>query len=102
MQNVPFFSIALPAYNAGPTLAATLASVQAQSFDAWELIVVDDGSTDGTREIAEKAAGDLVSNALILPMLKQLRRSPWGIGMARRAFWRSGMASGWKSRSRRT
>ena len=27
---------------------------------------------------AEKAAGDLVSNALILPMLKQLRRSPWG------------------------
>ena len=27
---------------------------------------------------AEKAAGDLVANALILPMLKQLRRSPWG------------------------
>src|SRR5689334_15074767 len=27
---------------------------------------------------AEKAAGDLISNALILPMLKQLRRSPWG------------------------
>jgi len=30
------------------------------------------------REKAEKAAGDLVSNALILPMLKQVRRSPWG------------------------
>ena len=29
-------------------------------------------------EQAEKAAGDLISNALILPMLKQLRRSPWG------------------------
>jgi hypothetical protein len=29
------------------------------------------------RAQAEKAAGDLVSNALILPMLKQLRRSPW-------------------------
>jgi len=27
---------------------------------------------------AEKVAGDLVANALILPMLKQLRRSPWG------------------------
>jgi hypothetical protein len=27
---------------------------------------------------ADKAAGDLISNALILPMLKQLRRSPWG------------------------
>ena len=30
------------------------------------------------RQTAEKAAGDLASNALILPMLKQLRRSPWG------------------------
>jgi hypothetical protein len=27
---------------------------------------------------AEKAAGDLVANALILPLLKQVRRSPWG------------------------
>jgi hypothetical protein len=30
------------------------------------------------RQEAEKAAGDLVSNALILPILKQLRRSVWG------------------------
>jgi hypothetical protein len=30
------------------------------------------------RQQAEKAAGDLVSNALIMPMLKQLRRSVWG------------------------
>jgi hypothetical protein len=44
------------------------------------------------RQQAEKAAGDLVSNALILPMLKQLRRSPWGEntvfsrGIAEKAF----------------
>ncbi|MCL2646707.1 MAG: hypothetical protein FWD61_06845 [Phycisphaerales bacterium] len=30
------------------------------------------------RTKAEQAAGDLTANALILPMLKQLRRSPWG------------------------
>ena len=36
-----------------------------------------DGATERQKR-AEKAAGDLVSNALILPMLKQLRRSPWG------------------------
>jgi hypothetical protein len=39
----------------------------------------DPGEEDAQRrQQAEKAAGDLVSNALILPMLKQLRRSVWG------------------------
>jgi len=47
------FSVVIPAYNAEDTLAETLDSVLTQSRDDWECIVVDDGSTDGTRTLAE-------------------------------------------------
>ena len=44
-------SIALPTYNRADTIVRAIKSVQAQSFQDWELIVVDDGSTDGTSEL---------------------------------------------------
>lgn len=44
-------SVVIPAYNAAPTLPATLDSVLAQSRPAEEVIVVDDGSTDATADI---------------------------------------------------
>ena len=47
----PLFSIVIPAYNAERYLQETLHSVALQQFDDFEAIVVDDGSTDGTREI---------------------------------------------------
>lgn len=49
-------SIVTPAYGAERFLERTLASVQAQSFDDWECLVVDDASTDRTAEIAQRAA----------------------------------------------
>jgi glycosyltransferase involved in cell wall biosynthesis len=49
-------SIVTPAYNATNFLRATLESVLAQTFTDWEQVVVDDGSTDKTREIAESYA----------------------------------------------
>ena len=52
-QDTPYFSILFPAYNAQDTVARALDSVLAQDFDDWELIAVDDGSTDGTREILD-------------------------------------------------
>lgn len=46
----------MPVYNAGEFLPAAIESVQAQTFGDWELVIVDDGSTDGSLEVAEKFA----------------------------------------------
>jgi teichuronic acid biosynthesis glycosyltransferase TuaG len=49
-------SVVMPAYNAEATIASAMASVRDQTDAGWELIVVDDGSTDRTAEIAAAAA----------------------------------------------
>ena len=56
MADAPRFSITTPAYNAADTLAETVESVLAQTFDDWEQVIVDDGSTDATRELADSYA----------------------------------------------
>jgi teichuronic acid biosynthesis glycosyltransferase TuaG len=52
----PAVSVVTPVRNAEATLAETVASVQAQTFADWEMLLVDDGSTDGSRELAERLA----------------------------------------------
>ena len=49
-------SIVTPAYNAAAYLPATIESVLAQSFQRWEMLVVDDCSRDGTRALVEEYA----------------------------------------------
>ncbi len=45
-------SVMMPAYNAEEFLPAAILSMQAQTHRNWELIIVDDGSTDNTHDIA--------------------------------------------------
>lgn len=47
-MNVPKISILMTVYNAGAYLEGSLASIACQSFSDWELVVVDDASTDGS------------------------------------------------------
>jgi len=54
--SAPEISVLLPAYQAEATLDACLRSVARQSEPRWECIVVDDGSADGTRAVAERFA----------------------------------------------
>lgn len=52
----PLVSITMATYNRAPFIREAIASVLAQSYATWELIVVDDGSTDETGEIVRSFA----------------------------------------------
>lgn len=53
-MKTPFFSIITPTYNRAHMLSKTIDSVLEQTFTDWELILVDDGSTDHTKELVER------------------------------------------------
>jgi glycosyltransferase involved in cell wall biosynthesis len=68
----PLVSVLLPAYNAAACLGGAVASILGQDYPSWELLVVDDGSSDGTAGAAlAAAAGD--------PRVRVVRRPHTGI-----------------------
>lgn len=50
MNASPLVTVVMSAYNASGTISLALRSILTQTYDNWELIVVDDGSTDRTAE----------------------------------------------------
>jgi glycosyltransferase involved in cell wall biosynthesis len=52
----PLITVALPVRNAATTVRDAIASIQWQTHVRWELIIADDGSTDGTTEICSQVA----------------------------------------------
>ena len=52
----PRVTVVLPVWNAGDYLAAAVESIRAQTLADWELLAIDDGSTDGSRQTLEDFA----------------------------------------------
>ncbi len=57
----PLVTIALPCYNAEKTLENTVRSILCQTYEAWELLALDDGSTDRTVEILQGFKDDRIN-----------------------------------------
>jgi len=71
----PVVSITMVSRNRAHCIGDAIRSVQAQSFADWELIVIDDGSTDGTR--------DTVANFTRDPRIRYVWQPPQGMAKAR-------------------
>ena len=75
---LPDISVIVPAFNAEKHLADCLESITGQSMGSWELIIIDDGSSDSTGNIAEEyAAKDI--------RIKIFRLAKQGVSAARNA-----------------
>jgi len=76
VRNDPSVTVVVPAYNAGDTVVETLRTVSAQTHQALEIIVVDDGSTDHTAQVVE-------SYRSVEPRLRLIRQENGGVAAAR-------------------
>lgn len=74
MQNLDGISVVIPLYNKENYILDALKSISAQSFRRFEVIVVDDGSTDGGPELVRK---------FDLPQLQLLAQENSGVSVAR-------------------
>lgn len=68
-KKLPLISVIIPAYNEERHLKECLESVKAQTYPNFELVFIDDGSTDKTKKIAKKYADKIVSQKHMGPGL---------------------------------
>lgn len=57
-MSVPFISIIVPVYNVAQFLSITLDSILNQQYTNYEIILINDGSTDESAEIAQRYASN--------------------------------------------
>lgn len=53
-KHLPLISVILPTYNRAYPILRAIESVKAQTYPYWELVIIDDGSTDETAEVLER------------------------------------------------
>ena len=77
-MNKPLISMVMPCYQNGETLVRTVKSIQAQSYENWELLAVDDGSKDNTLAVLNCLAADE-------PRMRVIHQENGGVSSARNA-----------------
>ncbi len=82
-MNSPTVSIILPAYNAAAFISDAVQSVRAQTYSDYELIAVDDGSTDRTGNILDALADDWAAAFADGPAMRVIHQANRGLGAAR-------------------
>lgn len=60
MESSPFVSVIIPAYNAGAFIERCISAVLASAYPSYEVIVVDDASTDDTAEKARRLGAEVI------------------------------------------
>ena len=70
----PAVSVVLPVRDASASLGRALASVRSQSFADWELLAVDDGSTDATPATPRRRRGRGPANPRVEDTARRPRR----------------------------
>lgn len=56
ISKIPHISVVMPCYNNGAYVGQAIESVQKQTYDNWELVIVNDGSTDNSEEVINRYA----------------------------------------------
>lgn len=78
----PLVSVITPVYNAQAFIGETIASVINQSYPHWEMVIIDDGSTDGTRDVIQTYLGDTRIKYIYQPNQERAVARNNGIRMA--------------------
>ena len=86
----PLISILMPVCNCAETLTVAVQSILAQTLEDWELLILDDGSTDETLEVATRIAASQVGNA----RLRVIADKRGNLGLAARLNQGIGLAKG--------
>lgn len=76
----PLVSVVIPCYNQSEYLPEAVRSVMAQTFSDWEIVIVDDGSTDATSQVAQSLRAECSSHQI--QVIRQLNH---GLATARNA-----------------
>ena len=86
----PLVSVVVPSYNRAYCVADTVRSVLAQTYADFEVLVVDDGSTDGTRQVIEE-------NFASEPRVRYVGQTNQGVSAARNHGMQLGEGPTWPS-----
>src|SRR4051794_17858818 len=76
-MSAPFFSVVIATYNRADLVGSAIRSVFAQTFQDFHIVVVDDGSADGTSTVVQ----DFVQR--YPGRIEQVRQETQGVGVAR-------------------